>query len=505
MAYSSEEYFLDDDLDDLLTEYNLTEEKEEMLKDFEEECDKDTDDSDNDETCYCICKNTNSMDDLIGCDNVECAVQWYHLSCVGLSAESVPKDDWLCPNCSSRSGTKQVTKENISKPSCKENVPRKHTDVQQSKQSTNGSAPLGKKSDRSKKLKKGKVSSIKKVTIKQPASQTSVEEVKSKAVDFLHDVLQGIAGDELYHDTENSRDLMTLVETLMKIKSSTPMVEFVKLIISRVWDSICKGDGKKLGPEASEIILTNVFEISMDRNLRDNWRTILREQGGHDLRNSLVCNFVYVQLVNSIHSQLISMRQGEINRTVIEKDRGLTEEEIQIVRYVSGFIPFALVKHYRKHKNGISKIYREILQSWKAVEGEGDSFFEHSDKWVNMQDRGGLFHVNDTVFRLFMAMEIVSKKHLLKDDLKKFRNVNMQHTLMVEIVNDAKVQNCWCNVTKNLIAGELSINLLHIVSSYWAKIRCKHFLNACMNLIKKNDSQMSKKHDKGLRKNLASK
>ncbi|ORY76566.1 hypothetical protein BCR35DRAFT_267424, partial [Leucosporidium creatinivorum] len=35
---------------------------------------------------------------LIGCDNEECRIQWYHPSCVGL--KGVPNDDWTCAECS---------------------------------------------------------------------------------------------------------------------------------------------------------------------------------------------------------------------------------------------------------------------------------------------------------------------------------------------------------------------------------------------------------------------
>lgn len=48
------------------------------------------------EPTYCVC-NQVSFGTMIGCDNSECPIEWFHLACVGLSE---PKDPWFCPQCS---------------------------------------------------------------------------------------------------------------------------------------------------------------------------------------------------------------------------------------------------------------------------------------------------------------------------------------------------------------------------------------------------------------------
>ena len=49
------------------------------------------------EPTYCLCQQV-SFGQMIGCDNNECPVEWFHFGCVGLSAK--PKGKWYCPNCS---------------------------------------------------------------------------------------------------------------------------------------------------------------------------------------------------------------------------------------------------------------------------------------------------------------------------------------------------------------------------------------------------------------------
>ena len=45
-----------------------------------------------------VCKNDDSYDDMITCDNNACAIQWFHYSCVNKTANQVPEGCWYCPD-----------------------------------------------------------------------------------------------------------------------------------------------------------------------------------------------------------------------------------------------------------------------------------------------------------------------------------------------------------------------------------------------------------------------
>ncbi|CAG0921000.1 unnamed protein product [Notodromas monacha] len=49
------------------------------------------------EPTYCLCQQV-SYGDMIGCDNQDCPIEWFHFPCVGLKAK--PKGNWYCPKCS---------------------------------------------------------------------------------------------------------------------------------------------------------------------------------------------------------------------------------------------------------------------------------------------------------------------------------------------------------------------------------------------------------------------
>lgn len=48
------------------------------------------------EPTYCLCEQV-SYGEMIGCDNDECPIEWFHFSCVSLNHK--PKGKWYCPKC----------------------------------------------------------------------------------------------------------------------------------------------------------------------------------------------------------------------------------------------------------------------------------------------------------------------------------------------------------------------------------------------------------------------
>jgi len=49
------------------------------------------------EPTYCLCHQV-SYGEMIGCDNNDCLIEWFHFGCVGLTSK--PKGKWYCPKCS---------------------------------------------------------------------------------------------------------------------------------------------------------------------------------------------------------------------------------------------------------------------------------------------------------------------------------------------------------------------------------------------------------------------
>jgi len=52
---------------------------------------------DSNEPVYCYCKRV-SFGDMIGCENEDCPIEWFHYGCVGIDPDNVP-DEWYCNEC----------------------------------------------------------------------------------------------------------------------------------------------------------------------------------------------------------------------------------------------------------------------------------------------------------------------------------------------------------------------------------------------------------------------
>ncbi|WVQ76339.1 hypothetical protein IAR50_006004 [Cryptococcus sp. DSM 104548] len=52
-----------------------------------------------DSNVYCTCKQV-SYGEMIGCDDDDCEIEWYHIACLGL--DKTPEGNWICPTCAER-------------------------------------------------------------------------------------------------------------------------------------------------------------------------------------------------------------------------------------------------------------------------------------------------------------------------------------------------------------------------------------------------------------------
>ena len=48
------------------------------------------------EPTYCLC-NQVSFGEMIGCDNNDCPIEWFHFGCLDITNK--PKGKWYCPRC----------------------------------------------------------------------------------------------------------------------------------------------------------------------------------------------------------------------------------------------------------------------------------------------------------------------------------------------------------------------------------------------------------------------
>lgn len=172
-----------------------------------------------------------------------------------------------------------------------------------------------------------------------------------------------------------------------------------------------------------------------------------------------------------------------INDTSITAS-SLDYAEANALRYTAGYVLQALTKKVNRSAN-LLKI--ELLSCLKELmEGivhdryctvydlmiiyivAGDSAElcdeDESNEWVKALDRGGLIHISDELYGMFVSMEMELRKHL-----KLGNNVNIKDTAITEILKNEDVLFNWCLVSINWDEAELN-ELLKLIIQHWITV-----------------------------------
>lgn len=160
-----------------------------------------------------------------------------------------------------------------------------------------------------------------------------------------------------------------------------------------------------------------------------------------------------------------------------------TYEEENAIRYMGGYV--------------IRKLKEKDLDV--GFLEDSDKYLEsQSSDWINAIDCGGLVHITDSCFQLFLAIETITRQEMkataaVMDDSFRSHLENM-------ITSDSDVLFCW-----TLITGEESLNenILHEVIQLWVTIRGFSFAKSIVEKYRLATKKRTAK-SKGLRTKLFS-
>ena len=129
------------------------------------------------------------------------------------------------------------------------------------------------------------------------------------------------------------------------------------------------------------------------------------------------------------------------------------------------------------------------------------SFLTYTYVWTTLQNRGGLFIVNDECYKLFRSMEPETRKHVSDNLLVAERCTSIKEQLFNKVTENVHVLRKWGEVHRDeLLNGQ---ELLKINVHYWVGIRLRAVVK--LFLEKKKKETRAHKGEKGLRKKLKGK
>ena len=175
----------------------------------------------------------------------------------------------------------------------------------------------------------------------------------------------------------------------------------------------------------------------------------------------------------------------------------LNAEEENALRYVSGYVALKLMRQYEKKDGEKATQFVECLSSM-AVAGVESSFYEYTKEWIRTVDRGGLFHINDSAYHLFKAIEIETREILPRELAMPSSS---RDALLERIKGSEDVQFYWSLLSIDINSPEDSDELLQAIVKLWITVLGFSVTAAWLEQYKRASHQTVNKK-KALRKEL---
>ena len=121
-----------------------------------------------------------------------------------------------------------------------------------------------------------------------------------------------------------------------------------------------------------------------------------------------------------------------VQERLLQPIQPLSYEDVNVIRFAAGYV---CRKVYTKVNNSRHPNKEELLSCIMELVERGDVEPSSSTDWVREVDRGGLWHVNESTYMLFCAMEEEFRHH--------FRLSNMSQ--LVDGLRDEVVASITCN------------------------------------------------------------
>ena len=186
------------------------------------------------------------------------------------------------------------------------------------------------------------------------------------------------------------------------------------------------------------------------------------------------------------------------------KDVNLTADELNVVRYVGGYVARSVLRKYEK-KMGENEVYSQFIDCLgeMAVEGEGDDVLTYTRKWFELVNRGGLYPLNDEAFTLFANIEICVQtllpKYMVTSDSQK---ESFHKSVHDKVLKNDDVLFHWTLLSQEIDDPEDAEILLKDLISLWVTVRGYSITALWMETYKSTEKKSIQKST-GLRKSIS--
>ena len=216
------------------------------------------------------------------------------------------------------------------------------------------------------------------------------------------------------------------------------------------------------------------------------WKEFLNEAIGQSS-----CAIFFQRVGDYMVKELIANHFEVVAPPREEKELSLNSFEANSLRYSAGYVPRALRKKLLKSAHPSKN---ELVVCLLDMLDDGEDEQTESHEWILKLDRGGLTHITNVCYQLFVAMELHIRRHLQPNKSVNFLEVQ------ASILSNKDVLFYWSIVGSDWEEEE-SAALLPMVVNLWVTMRGFSNASAWVETYKAEHKKSVQK-SKGVRKQL---
>ena len=266
-------------------------------------------------------------------------------------------------------------------------------------------------------------------------------------------------------------------------------------------ESICMSCSSNRSPATKRAKMWSSFHRVRNEELPKMWDNFFKSL---DMSRT---DQLFEQMINQkLFEKAVTSHFGSLAAASTQSSRKespvcLTKDELNVLQYIGGFVPHALLKRFERSKSHRYDGMIECLGEMAVIGEQDTDFWEYTKEWITKVNRGGLFPLNDGTFQLFIEIEkrvqellpsVMKKPQSQEDRLKDVRE---------NILSDENVQWQWTLISQTINSEENASWLLGEIVKLYITIRGFSIVALWIEQYKREYKQSTKK-SVGLRKKL---
>ncbi|XP_002733129.1 uncharacterized protein LOC100372608 [Saccoglossus kowalevskii] len=293
-------------------------------------------------------------------------------------------------------------------------------------------------------------------------------------------------------DILNSRILLGVAKTKTAVTAlidgvadvEEGIISFIKVL----WPAVTGGDGKLLYTSRREAIYSSYHSVRLSPELKQTVTLLLNKV------NAPVSAAIIMSISRVFFDEILLARERKELNDDNNQATKMTNIEENALRYACGYIPMALSKQLQRRGPAFGSMVK-TLSATKTTGTESKTFLSYTTEWVEKENRGGLFPINDTAYLFFRRVE-----HFIRLHFTQRHNRKIHDSVTESMLADRVALTYWSQLSAGL-NDSASLQLMCMCIKLLVNIRGHSTARKIIEEFKLKAANLSR-DSKGIRKEL---